>query len=50
MKLEIATMNASGTVTIPPKIRKQLKWKAGDKIFVHGYKDTILMKKIYTSK
>ena len=45
-KLEITSMSSRGQVVIPLDIREQLGLKEGEKFFVVGEEDTILLKKM----
>ena len=45
-KFEVTSMSSRGQVVIPLGIREQLGLKEGEKFFVVGEEDTILLKKM----
>lgn len=47
-KIEITSMSSKGQVVIPLDIREQLGLKEGEKFFVFGEDDAVLLKRIVT--
>jgi AbrB family looped-hinge helix DNA binding protein len=44
--IEITSMSSRGQIVIPLEIREQLSLKEGEKFFVVGEEDTVVLKKV----